>query len=137
MLILSGVLQGCALSGSIFVISLGPFLRYAEQLLSGSTHNTLRACADDLGAVLAHFTTLRQLYQLFCLLAAFTNLHLNLTKCHIAPLVPLTQQQVNRLKVWLLEVLPQWSAMDIATSAEYLGTWIGPAADDHWWTKAT
>ena len=62
MFILSGVLQGCALSGSLFVIAIDPFLRYASQLLAGHEHNTLRACADDIGAVLAHFTGLRQLF---------------------------------------------------------------------------
>ena len=65
MYMLSGVLQGCALSGSLFVIAIDPFLRYASKLLEGHEHNTLRACADDLGAVLSHFTGLRQLYHAF------------------------------------------------------------------------
>ena len=132
MLIYSGVLQGCALSGSLIVIALDPFLCYAQQLLSGNPDNTLHACVNDLGAVRAKFTTLEQLYKPCCVPVAFTNLQLDHPRCHIVLSVRFSQQQVHRLRVWLFEVLPQWSSMGIATTAEYLDTWIGPAAGDRW-----
>ena len=82
------VLQGCALSGSLFVIALDPFLRFASSLMEEHEHNIIRACANDIGAVLAHFTGLRQLSHLFHLLAMFTTCtwtHQNATSCSSRP----------------------------------------------------
>ena len=47
--ILCGIIQGCPLSGSLFVIALNPFLNCFETLLG--TGEIMRAFADDLGAV--------------------------------------------------------------------------------------
>ncbi len=71
----------------------GPFLRYASTLLEHHEHNVLKACADDIGAVLAHFTGLRQLSHFFQYLGLLTNLHLNVPKCNIVLLTKLTTQQ--------------------------------------------
>eukprot|EP00959_Pyramimonas_sp_CCMP1952_P243679 5093574-Pyramimonas_sp.AAC.1 len=52
----SGVLQGCPLSGSLYVIASNPFLLDLEHCLvaRGRLLGVVRACADDLGAVLFH-----------------------------------------------------------------------------------
>ena len=49
----SGVLQGCPLSGSLFVLAIDPFLDKFYKLVHSVGLGKLGACADDIGAVLA------------------------------------------------------------------------------------
>ena len=46
--ILSGVLQGCPLSGSLFVIAIDPLLHMFKTMLENSSLAWVRACADDI-----------------------------------------------------------------------------------------
>ena len=54
-LILSGVLQGCPLSGSLFVIAIDPSLHMFKTMLKDSSVAWVRACADDIGTSLTQF----------------------------------------------------------------------------------
>eukprot|EP00974_Lingulodinium_polyedra_P047311 4539119-Lingulodinium_polyedra.AAC.1 len=50
--VLSGVLQGCPLSGLLFVISIDPFLRKMKADIDIQARDRARACAGDIGAVI-------------------------------------------------------------------------------------
>ena len=49
---LSGVLQGCTVSGSLFVIANDPLLHMLKVQLESSSLAWLRACADDTGTAM-------------------------------------------------------------------------------------
>ena len=53
--ILSGVLQGCPFSGTLFVLVLDPFLRRIHSLVDCRGLGITRACADDIGMVLKNW----------------------------------------------------------------------------------
>ena len=84
--ILSGVLQGCPLSGSIFAVSLDPFLRWMEKDIEATGRGTVRACADDIGAALGalqHLVIIEPIFRAARLAAGLT---LKPSKCVIVPL---------------------------------------------------
>lgn len=72
LLYLSGIIQVCPLSGSMFALAIDPILRYmrhspeaaCREYADGATF-VLRACADDIGASLSRMSLLRALYQPF------------------------------------------------------------------------
>eukprot|EP00972_Heterocapsa_arctica_P045683 6741317-Heterocapsa_arctica.AAC.1 len=49
---MSGVLQGCPLSGLLFAVSLDPYLRWMKHDIEDAGLGVIRACADDIGASL-------------------------------------------------------------------------------------
>ena len=79
--ILFGVLQGCPLSGSLFVIAIDPLLHMFKTMLENSNLAWVRACADDIGISLSQ---LRHLSIVRLLLGDFTvvsGLNLKFIKC--------------------------------------------------------
>ena len=61
----SGVLQGCPLSASLFVIAINPFLVNFEKVLVNNSYGVLYACADDLGGALLRLSALNVIYPIF------------------------------------------------------------------------
>ena len=57
--ILAGVLQGCPLSGSLFVICIDPLLEFFRSHIEKPGLGKVRACADDIGATLNQHKQLR------------------------------------------------------------------------------
>ena len=55
---LSGVLQGCPLSGTLFVIAIDPLLVMFHRFIHEPKLGMVRACADDIGATLNQLRTL-------------------------------------------------------------------------------
>ena len=49
---LSGVLQGCPLSGMLFDVALDPFLRWFDAVVRPDIDGVIRACADDIGGAI-------------------------------------------------------------------------------------
>ena len=93
----SGVLQGCPLSGLIFVMIMDPFVKALERLqqvsipqiqslLPSFRHTTVRVCADDVGAALATILRLPKLHFIFQFAEKFAGLHLKAKKCIIVPI---------------------------------------------------
>ncbi len=48
--VVSGVLQGCPLSGSLFLIVIDPLLDMFSKYIVELGHGHVHACADDVGA---------------------------------------------------------------------------------------
>ena len=61
------------------------------------------------------------------------NLKIKPKKCKIVPLGDPTQVVAGKVSRWILANIPEWSAFEIADSAEYLGFWLGPGSNKHQW----
>ena len=57
--ILSGALQGCPLSGSLFAMAVDPFLWAIHEKVDAKDTGVTRACADDIGQSLRSISTLK------------------------------------------------------------------------------
>ena len=104
--IITGVLQGCPLSGLLFAACMDPFLRHIERVTSGSiriatpqfayaphhmahTHIPtciVRACADDVGASMGNISSLVSLHACYSEMQIVSGLKLKPKKCVIIPL---------------------------------------------------
>eukprot|EP00959_Pyramimonas_sp_CCMP1952_P206084 4309568-Pyramimonas_sp.AAC.1 len=128
LLINSGVMQGCPLSGSLWAFGMDPIIRSLELALPPDPcDGSLGGCADDLGAVLSKFVYLTRLFPSFASASRLASLHLNPLKCVIVPLwAECTPAVTADLRACLRYVLPQWQSFTIAGSAKYLGIYIGP-----------
>ena len=85
-MIVTGVLQGCPLSGMIFDIGLDPFLRWMEKDIERTGLGTIRACADDIGGSLSCISALSALAPVFECAQRVAGLTLKPIKCVIVPL---------------------------------------------------
>ena len=112
----SGVRQGCPLSPLLFCLVADVLLRRLQSMLPNSF---LRAFADDTAAVVQDFDkcapTILSIFKDF---ARISNLQLNLKKTVLMPLWESSHAAVLR---WLKDDHPQWSHVEIAWGASYLG----------------
>ena len=83
----SGVLQGCTLASSLFIITFDPVIRLISTALAagGSSKGFLHACADDLLILMKSVTFLKLTAKIFNLVRRATRLQLNGGKCNIVP----------------------------------------------------
>ena len=58
---ISGVLTGCPLSASLFVIAMNTFLLRFKEIIVDKSYGVLYACADDLGSSLLRISSLLQM----------------------------------------------------------------------------
>ena len=117
----SAVRQGCPLSPFLFALVADILLR---QLAHAFPHNTIRAFADDTAMVTPAFPRdASKIMGIFSEFAKISNLRLNITK---TVLVPLWEAESTHVRHWLQNDFPQWSGVDIAWAAKYLGMFVGP-----------
>ena len=81
--VLSGVLQGCPLSGSLFVIVIDPLLHMFKTQLENTGLATTRACADDIGVALRQLQSLPTLCLWFQCFTRVSGLPLGPARCII------------------------------------------------------
>ena len=55
----------CSLSGNLFVITIDPLLLTFDWFIQENSLGVVRACADDVGAVLAELKNLGDLFDFF------------------------------------------------------------------------
>jgi hypothetical protein len=136
-LILSGVLQGCPLSGMIFAIAIDPFLRYIDASIDLKGLGMTRACADDIAVALASLAGLADLLPCFTSTENLAGLCLKPKKCIIIPCGKvLTDHLRAEIKRWLAQHLPTWKDFNVQKVGKYLGFLVGPCAGDAQWTAA-
>ena len=134
---LSGVLQGCPLSGMLFDVALDPFLRWFDAAVRPDFDGVIRACADDIGGSLARLEVLKSVFPIFETAREVAGLTLKPAKCIIVPLyAKFSAHIVETIRLWLHAHIPQWSKFQIKPTAKYLGFWLGPAANTMQWTEA-
>ena len=125
--ILSGALQGCPLSGSLFAIAVDPFLWSIHEKVDAKDKGVTRACADDIGQSLSSISTLKVMAPVFKAAKKVAGLTLNSIKCVIVPLKPFSAECAADVKDWLARNLSEWSSFKIQPTAKYLGFWLGPS----------
>jgi len=129
--ILSGILQGCPLSGTLFVFVVDPLLWMFRKQINSAI---IRACADDIGAALRRLDDLVALYNIFKKFQAVSGLVLKPSKCVIILTVcQCTPQILENIRGWLEIHIPEWRGMKIQACAKYLGFFLGPAAGSVQW----
>ncbi len=82
---LTGVLQGCPLSGLIFARAIDQFSRCAESRVDSLACGVARACADDVGAVAQSIYFLKEYLDVLQAARRASGLMLNTKKCALIP----------------------------------------------------
>ena len=132
---LSGVLQGCPGSGLLFNIAIDPFLFNFEEVIPMRQRGLVRACADDIGAVLKKLSGLVHLEKVFRKAERLSGLVLGPAKCKLVPIdVPFSDAVKDEIQNWLHQNLPCWEHFSVVPAAKYLGIYMGPKAMDFNWT---
>ncbi|CAK0850757.1 unnamed protein product, partial [Prorocentrum cordatum] len=126
----SGIIQGCALSGSLYAIASSTFLYHLVRVIEEAGRGLARACADDIGGTLKSIEDLAWVALAMREAELVANLVLKIQKCHIVPLSAsfspaLASEALGRLT----RTVPHWSAMKIVSELLYLGIWLGPSVD--------
>ena len=123
----SGVLQGCPLSGTLFVIAIDPLLTQFEHYIHNPLLGAIYACADDIGAALKELKHLKTLYQLFERYRLISGLTLKPKKCFaILVACEFNPNTVGVIKRWLQQHIPELVNLQICAQAKYLGIFLGP-----------
>jgi hypothetical protein len=113
--LLSGIKQGCPLSGTIFALALDPFMRMVMSLMQPGK-SILTGFADDLAVVLANFTKeFPMIIQAFLVFERASGLALNFKKC---VLVPLWKYDHNVLKDYMRQTVKSVALLSIS------GSWL-------------
>ena len=130
-MVLSGVITGCPLSGSLFVLVMDPLLYLFRSHLSTTM---IRACADDIGAAVPHLRALVTLNRIFTQIQDAANLTLKPSKCIIVlSTCEASEDMKAAVREWLLEHIPSWANFKVQNTAKYLGLWLGPGSAPLQW----
>ena len=120
----SGIIQGCPLSGSIFVLTVDPFLKLLKKTIPSATN---RAFADDIATLVQSLQDLPCLKKSFDLFRDISGLALKVQKCSLIPLgINPTPDAIKRVTRAVRKITPDWANFSVVPSAEYLGVMIGP-----------
>ena len=132
--ILSGVLQGCPLSGTLFVIVMDPIMFLFTKYICSPGFGQVRACADDIGAVLYNLKDLVRVFHIFSIVGKASGLLLKPIKCVLILLSHLaTEHNIACIKAWLRANIPAWDNFLVTNLAKYLGFYLGPRAATLQW----
>jgi hypothetical protein len=132
--ILSGIIQGCPLAGTCFALGIDPFLVKFKLCIEDQGLGFIRACADDIGAVLRSAHSLTALASIFDEAEALSGLKLKMKKTNLIPLnATISDDDLQELKDWIKSNIPQWVDAQIVWSARYLGAYMGPKGASLMW----
>jgi len=132
--VISGVLQGCPLSGSLFVICMDPLLHVFKLHIEDRGLGIVRACADDVGATLGALHFLPIFQNGFDKFKNISGLTLKPKKCIlILTTIVASEANVEVVRKWIRANCPSWSNFQITNSGKYLGLHIGPLAGEIQW----
>lgn len=111
----SGIIQGCP-------IVMDAPLRCMDGALARAEAGIVRACADDVGAALLSKAGIGHLRRPFAMAEGAVGLRLKPSKCKLVTCATLTgQAEVRRIRVWLVEKVPEWMRFGISDAGLYLG----------------
>lgn len=130
----SGVLQGCPLAGSFFVIAKDAVFSLFVDTIDHHGQGVVWGCADDIGAALADICLLRPVFSFFHAADILAGLALNTCKVVIVPLLPQDNAHlVGFVRRWLRDNLPEWSDFRVDLAGKYLGAFLGPQGGSRNW----
>ena len=130
-------MQGCPISGNLFVLCIDPLLRAIQELPSFRRGLEVAACADDIGASVSRLEHLAPLRPLFAKIEKFANLKLGLPKCVVIPTFgPATDARRAAFLHDLARIAPDWERFGVKSEAKYLGWRIGPRSAKEAWSDA-
>ncbi|CAK0895784.1 unnamed protein product, partial [Prorocentrum cordatum] len=130
---LSGVLQGCSLSCSVYVLASNCFYLGMLRNIQAKGRGMIFACADEMGAILRDADAFRVARRVFGLAQRLATLALKGAKCVAIPLFAAVSEEVmQEVRVFLDRC--GWSSFTVAAQATYLGCEMGPAVteDEQW-----
>jgi len=135
---LSGILQGCPLSGSLFAISIEPLIRALRKTLHSKfpdgRNGLARACADDIAIAIPSITKLLDIFPLFERIAKAAGLVLQMRKTLFIPTsIEWSESLVSEIRAWISEHIPAWTDVLLQPCGKYLGIYIGPKAGSYQW----
>ena len=129
--ILSGVLQGCPLSGTLFVFVMDPLLWSFRRYLTGTV---TRSCADDIGMALRRLEVLALVFKLSEDFRLVSLLTLKPTKCVLMSSVWATSRWIiDLIRAFLCRVVPACLGIAIRDTAKYQVFLIGRLAGGQQW----
>jgi len=132
--VISGVLQGCPLSGSLFVLAMDPLLVLFDQYVIRTGMGHVHACADDIGTFLYELKNIGVLQTLFERFRCVSGLTLKPKKSVLVLLaVECSDSNVAAIRKWLEAHAPGWNFFRVENSAKYLGLYLGPSAGHKQW----
>ncbi|CAK0813889.1 unnamed protein product, partial [Prorocentrum cordatum] len=124
----SGIIQGCALSGTLYALGTAVFLVDLASRVEAAGLGLVRACADDIGGTLLAIRHLAHVYRVMKMASDLANLALKVSKCKIAPLSDRFSPNLSAtVSYWVSHLVPEWSSFEVAPKLLYLGLWLGPA----------
>ena len=136
LLVRSGIIQGCPLSGAIFGHCSHPLFAALKFFLAAETgedysslenqSNICQGCADDIGGTLSQLRILKTAYLPMTMMQYSAGLTLNATKCVFVPLCPFSSTIVFKIRRWLSENVPLWCKSVVSDRVKYLGFMMGP-----------
>ncbi|CAK0826931.1 unnamed protein product, partial [Prorocentrum cordatum] len=123
----SGIIQGCALSGTLYALSTAVFLVDLASRVEAAGLGLVRACADDIGGTLLAIRHLVHVYRVMQMASDMANLALKVSKCKIVPLSDRFSPDLSAtVSFWVSHLVPEWSSFEVAPKLLYLGLWLGP-----------
>ena len=127
--VLSGVLQGCPASGSLFVIAINLCLYLIDDVIG--PRDVVRANADDIATVIAKLETLIKIANVFAVYRRASNLTIKTKKCIIPIGRPFNEELKMSVRAFLETSISEWANVVIAPRGEYLGFLVGPIVKNH------
>ena len=133
---LSGVLQGCPLSGFLFAVGVDPFLWWMYKVIELAGLGKIRVCADDIGTALKNISALLVLYPIYVAIERAAGPSLKPSECLLVPTGhEFTLGLVIIFETWLQLNIPGWACFEIKSAGKYLGFWLGPKAASLQWIR--
>ena len=124
----SGIIQGCALSGTLFALSTAAFAEDLLRCVDAAGRGITRLCADDIGGAVTGVAHLAHVERVLGVARTVATLDLKLTKCMLAPVHAAFSPQARAATRRLLEeFVPGFLDFQIVDMIRYLGFWLGPA----------
>ena len=127
------MIQGCPLASFCFVVAFDPFLNLFDLTIEQKELGIIRACADDVGCALSSIDILPKVATIFKFAKVLAGLRIKFVKSAVVPVAEWSSTLASEINTWIHVKLTDWIGISIASSAKYLGTYLGTIVQDKLW----